>query len=72
MGSSEGASRQYGVTSPISNAGPTEIDLQRSAELEKFLVDAGLYESKEEAGKREEVLGQIDQVTKFLLLCVFR
>jgi poly(A) polymerase len=28
----------------------------------KFLVDAGLYESKEEAAKREEVLGRIRQV----------
>ena len=28
----------------------------------KFLVDAGLYESQEEAVRREEVLGQIDQV----------
>lgn len=28
----------------------------------KFLVGAGLYESKEEAIQREEVLGQIDQV----------
>ena len=41
MGSSEGgnvmnqASRQYGVTKPISTSGPTDVDLQRSAELEK-------------------------------------
>ncbi|KAJ0982065.1 hypothetical protein J5N97_010320 [Dioscorea zingiberensis] len=27
-----------------------------------FLVDAGLYERKDESGKREEVLGQINQV----------
>uniref|UniRef100_A0A6N2MDS7 polynucleotide adenylyltransferase n=1 Tax=Salix viminalis TaxID=40686 RepID=A0A6N2MDS7_SALVM len=29
-----------------------------------FLVDSGLYESKEEAIKREEVLGRIDQIVK--------
>ena len=28
----------------------------------KFLVDAGLYESEEEAAKREEVLGRIKEV----------
>ncbi|XXG57351.1 hypothetical protein AAC387_Pa03g4527 [Persea americana] len=58
------AAKQYGVTKPISVAGPTEADIQRSAELEKFLVASGLYESKEEAIKREEVLGQIDQIVK--------
>ncbi|KAJ6813637.1 nuclear poly(A) polymerase 4-like [Iris pallida] len=70
MGSSEGGAvmpqdpRQYRVTKPISSAGPTEVDLQRTAELEKFLVAAGPYESEEEAGKREEVLGKINQVVK--------
>lgn len=29
----------------------------------QFLVNAGLYESHEEAIKREEVLGRLDQVT---------
>ncbi|XP_008794102.2 nuclear poly(A) polymerase 4-like isoform X2 [Phoenix dactylifera] len=56
--------RQYGITKPISTAGPTEADLQRTKELEKFLVDAGLYESKEEAAKREEVLQEIDKIVK--------
>ncbi|XP_010267123.1 PREDICTED: nuclear poly(A) polymerase 4-like isoform X2 [Nelumbo nucifera] len=72
MVSSEGLSgpsppqavRQYGVTKPISVAGPTEADIQRNLELEKFLVDAGLYETKEEAAKREDVLGQIDKIVK--------
>lgn len=31
----------------------------------QFLVDAGLYESHEEAIKREEVLGRLDQVTNY-------
>lgn len=72
MVSSEGLSdsppsltrKHYGVTKPISSAGPSEADIQRSLELDKFLVDAGLYESKEEAAKREEVLGRIGQVVK--------
>ncbi|GLT85472.1 hypothetical protein SLE2022_036620 [Rubroshorea leprosula] len=48
----------------ISLAGPTDVDIQRNAELEKFLVDSGLYESKEEAAKREEVLGRISLIVK--------
>ncbi|XVF24893.1 hypothetical protein REPUB_Repub13aG0166900 [Reevesia pubescens] len=54
--------KQYGVTKPISMAGPTEADIQRSRDLEKFLVEAGLYESKEETAKREEVLGRIQEI----------
>ncbi|KAG8643369.1 hypothetical protein MANES_11G032900v8 [Manihot esculenta] len=56
--------KQYGVTKPISMSGPMDADIQRSRELEKFLSDQGLYESKEEAAKREEVLGRIGQIVK--------
>lgn len=43
MGGSEGvgaSSKQFGVTKPISMAGPTVTDLQRTRELEKvcFIV----------------------------------
>ncbi|XP_022889501.1 nuclear poly(A) polymerase 4-like [Olea europaea var. sylvestris] len=55
---------QWGVTKPLSRAGPLELDIQRSKELEKFLVDAGLYESAEEAAKREEVLCRLKQIVK--------
>ncbi|KAM1826139.1 hypothetical protein ACFX13_025526 [Malus domestica] len=58
------AARQYGVTKPISTAGPTEVDILRTLELEKFLVDAGLYETKEGVAKREEVLRRIEQIVK--------
>ncbi|XAR67672.1 Polynucleotide adenylyltransferase [Bertholletia excelsa] len=58
------ALKQYGVTRPISTAGPKISDLRKTAELEKFLVDAGLYESKEEAAKREWVLGRIKEIVK--------
>ncbi|XP_042456689.1 nuclear poly(A) polymerase 4-like isoform X2 [Zingiber officinale] len=57
-------STQYGITKPISTAGPTEVDLKRTAELERLLVDAGLYASKEESTKREEVLQELDNIVK--------
>ncbi|PQQ05856.1 nuclear poly(A) polymerase 4-like isoform X2 [Prunus yedoensis var. nudiflora] len=61
----QAAARQYGVTRPISTAGPTEADIQMNIELEKFLVkEAGVYESIEEATKREEVLQRIEQIVK--------
>ncbi|KAL3366425.1 hypothetical protein AABB24_011216 [Solanum stoloniferum] len=56
--------KEYGVTKPLSLAGPMEADIQRTKELEKFLVGAGLYESVEEAAKREGVLCQLEQIVK--------
>ncbi|CAN6374025.1 unnamed protein product [Urochloa humidicola] len=53
-----------GVTEPISLNGPTEKDLMQTAQVEKYLSDAGLYESQEEAVLREEVLGKLDQTVK--------
>ncbi|TVU18640.1 hypothetical protein EJB05_00870 [Eragrostis curvula] len=53
-----------GVTEPISLSGPTEKDVVQSAEVEKYLTNAGLYESQEEAVSREEVLGKLDQTVK--------
>ncbi|XP_047179862.1 nuclear poly(A) polymerase 4-like isoform X1 [Vigna umbellata] len=67
MGSSEGvgtSSKQYGITKPISMAGPTVYDLHRTLELEKFLAISGLYENNEEAAKREEVLYRLGQIVK--------
>ncbi|KAI9188623.1 hypothetical protein LWI28_006460 [Acer negundo] len=58
-GDADDAEAAHGVTKPISVAGPTEVDWQRTRELEKFLVEAALYESEEEAAKREEVLGRL-------------
>ncbi|XP_071733957.1 nuclear poly(A) polymerase 4-like isoform X2 [Rutidosis leptorrhynchoides] len=54
--------RQHGVTKPLSLAGPSVADLLRTKKLNQFLVDAGLYESKEETAKREEVLSRIKQI----------
>ncbi|GJY15201.1 nuclear poly(A) polymerase 4-like protein isoform X1 [Tanacetum coccineum] len=54
--------RQHGVTKPLSLMGPTEADLLRTKKLDKFLVDAGLYESEEQGAKREFVLARIKQI----------
>jgi len=49
---------------PISLAGPVDADVLRTAELNKFLVEAGLYETVEESARREEVLGELDKIVK--------
>ncbi|XP_078177094.1 nuclear poly(A) polymerase 4-like isoform X2 [Carex rostrata] len=75
MGSADGVSeksgsplqsdvKQYGITNPLSFAGPTNADRQRTSELEKFLVEAGLYESVEEDTKRNDVLLEIERICK--------
>ncbi|XP_009125368.1 nuclear poly(A) polymerase 4 isoform X1 [Brassica rapa] len=56
--------KSYGITKPLSLAGPSAADFKRNLELEKFLVDEGLYESEEDTMRREEVLGRIDQIVK--------
>ncbi|KAL0755085.1 hypothetical protein Bca101_092753 [Brassica carinata] len=56
--------QRYGITEPISLGGPTELDVVKTRELEKYLQDVGLYEGKEEAVRREEVLGRLDQVIR--------
>jgi poly(A) polymerase len=58
------AAKKYGITKPISIAGPTEADLQRNMDMEKFLIDSGLYESEEEAARRKEVLARIGEIVK--------
>ncbi|XP_021765359.1 nuclear poly(A) polymerase 4-like [Chenopodium quinoa] len=64
MGSTEGLVKQFGVTKPISMAGPSAVDLQKTRELEKFLVNSGLYESDGEAAKREAVLARLRELVK--------
>ncbi|CAF2090846.1 BnaA06g35040D [Brassica napus] len=55
---------RYGITEPISLVGPTELDVTKTKALEKYLQDAGLYESNDEALRREEVLGRLDEIVK--------
>ncbi|XP_066369591.1 nuclear poly(A) polymerase 4-like isoform X3 [Miscanthus floridulus] len=64
MASGSDPPKQYGITKPLSLLGPVEADLQRTADLEKFLVEVGLYESPDESARREEVLGKLDQIVK--------
>lgn len=63
---------RLGITEPISLGGPSEYDVTKTNELEKFLADAGLYESQEEAISREEVLGRLDQIVKIWVKKVSR
>ncbi|XP_057434821.1 nuclear poly(A) polymerase 4 isoform X2 [Lotus japonicus] len=56
--------QQVGFSKPISLAGPSDADIQRNLELEKFMLDSGLYESDEEAAARREVLRRLDQIVK--------
>lgn len=58
------AVKRFGLTDPISTDGPSQSDMIRTQELEKILEDAGLFETREEAVRREEVLGKLDQVVK--------
>lgn len=53
-----------GTSPPISLSGPTDADITRTRELEKYLTEVGLYESREESVLREEVLGRLDQIVK--------
>ncbi|KAI3467040.1 hypothetical protein Pfo_023703 [Paulownia fortunei] len=55
---------RIGLWEPISTSGPSDFDVIKTRELEKFLANAGLCESHEEAIKREEVLGRLDQIVK--------
>ncbi|KAL0535559.1 hypothetical protein IC582_029894 [Cucumis melo] len=64
--------QRLGITDPISLSGPTEYDVLKTRELEKYLQDAGLYESQEEAVNREEVLGRLDQIVKIWVKAISR
>ncbi|KAK7838506.1 nuclear poly(a) polymerase 1 [Quercus suber] len=55
---------RIGMWEPISTAQPAELDMSRTRELQKFMENAGLYESGEESLKRQEVLGRLDQIVK--------
>ncbi|KAL0380812.1 UNVERIFIED_CONTAM: Nuclear poly(A) polymerase 1 [Sesamum angustifolium] len=51
-----------GIWRPISAAGPTDIDVILNQKLEKFLDNENLCECREEAIRREEVLGSLNEV----------
>ncbi|CAN6249916.1 unnamed protein product [Urochloa humidicola] len=47
---------------PISLIGPTPADLESTAELERLLHEAGLYESPEESALRDEVVRDLEGI----------
>lgn len=55
---------RFGLSPPISTAAPTPADLTSSKELVELLSKYGLFESPEEALKREEVLGKVNVLVK--------
>ncbi|KAL9156913.1 hypothetical protein ABFS82_09G111200 [Erythranthe guttata] len=57
-------SKHWGVTKSLSHVGPTNVDIHRNRELQKFLLDSGIYESAEESAKRELVLEKLKQIVK--------
>lgn len=64
--------QRLGITEPISYGGPSEYDVSKTHELEKYLENVGLYESQEEAVSREEVLGRLDQIVKLWVKTISR
>jgi poly(A) polymerase len=60
MASSQPKQMMFGE--PISLVGPTPADLESTAELEKLLHEAGMYESPEESSLREEVLRDLQAI----------
>ncbi|GAB5592210.1 polynucleotide adenylyltransferase [Umbelopsis nana] len=56
--------RQWGVTAPISVAAPTQHELQLTETLVEALKGFNLFESDQEARKREIVLGKLNTLTK--------
>jgi len=56
--------KTYGVTPPISVSPPTEKELKYTETLIETLKKFGLFESEEEARKREIVLGKLNTIVK--------
>ncbi|KAK2451506.1 nuclear poly(A) polymerase [Trifolium repens] len=72
MSNQNNGQKWLGITEPISLAGPTEEDVIKTHELEKYLQGVGLYESQQEAVGREEVLGRLDQIVKIWVKTISR
>ncbi|KAK7267602.1 hypothetical protein RIF29_20280 [Crotalaria pallida] len=70
--SNNGQQQRFGITEPISLGGPSEYDVIKTRELEKYLQHAGVYENQEEAVSREEVLGRLDQIVKIWVKTISR
>ena len=56
--------KNYGITSPISTAGPTEEDKICTKSLQEVIEPFGVFESREEVDKRLFVLGKLNTLVK--------
>ena len=52
------------ISQPVHTNAPSQLELEQSAELRTYLEGLGLYESPEEATKRQEILGLMDRICK--------
>lgn len=59
---SAGEVKQYGITSPISMAGPKSIDDTLTQSLESTLREYGVFETQEEIQHRMVVLGKLNKL----------
>ena len=58
------APKGYGITSPISIAGPTESDIACTKSLEEVIAPFGVFEDKGEIENRLAVLGKLNMLVK--------
>ncbi|CRK87693.1 CLUMA_CG001484, isoform A [Clunio marinus] len=56
--------KQLGMTSAISLAGPKPEDIQKTADLEKFLEPFNVFENENELNLRMEILGKLNELVK--------
>jgi len=56
--------KTYGITSPVSNAGPTESDEVCTKHLVGTIEPFGVFEDKDEVDKRLVVLGRLNTLVK--------
>ena len=61
---SQTQSKNYGITSPISTACPTEADVACTKSLEETIEPYGVFEGKEEINSRLAVLGRLNTLVK--------
>jgi len=59
---SSGEIKQYGITSPISLAGPKQIDEDLTKSLEDTLKEYGVFETQEEINHRMVILGKLNKL----------
>lgn len=57
-----GEAKQYGITSPISLAGPKPIDEELTKSLEQTLKEYGVFETQEEIQHRMVILGKLNKL----------